>query len=195
MILIARPCLLKARPGYKRSYRVSLLGENTKAKRVIDVSLKRTYAFVCQVEAIIAKTTLFLMVMLVCIAGIMRSIGYPLNWAVDMATFLFGWSCFLSADIAWRENKLITVDIFIKGLSKKTKWYLRMINYVLIAVFLVYLIVFGIWLSYTTRARTFQGIPGFSYTWVTLSLPVGALLMLITTVLKVKSELGSKAEV
>jgi TRAP-type C4-dicarboxylate transport system permease small subunit len=35
--------------------------------------------------------------------------------------------------------------------------------------------------------RTFQGIPGFSYTWVTLSVPFGCALMLITAILKIKT--------
>ncbi len=41
-------------------------------------------------------------------------------------------------------------------------------------LFLVALVIIGLKLSYTTRSRTFQGMPGFSYTWVTLLDPVGA---------------------
>jgi len=51
---------------------------------------------------------------------------------------------------------------------------------------LAYMVYYGFHLSYTTRLRTFQGIPGFSYTWVTISVPIGCLLMLTTAVLKVK---------
>ena len=46
---------------------------------------------------------------------------------------------------------------------------------------------YGVKLSYTTRLRCFQGIPGFSYTWVTLSVPFGCALMLITAILKVRT--------
>ncbi|WP_258358683.1 TRAP transporter small permease [Moorella sulfitireducens] len=155
--------------------------------------MKKAYEFICRIEGVIAQVTLFVMVVLVCVAGFMRTLGHPINWAVDMATFLFAWCCFFSADIAWRNDKLIIVDAFIKWLPEKAKWYIRMIHYFIIVIFLAYLIVFGSWLSYTTRARTFQGIPGFSYTWVTLSLPVGAILLLITTVLKIRRELAGGA--
>jgi TRAP-type C4-dicarboxylate transport system permease small subunit len=57
----------------------------------------------------------------------------------------------------------------------------------IVVIFLVGMIGYGLWLSYTTRLRTFQGIPGFSYTWVTLSVPVGCGLMLITAILKIKT--------
>jgi TRAP-type transport system small permease protein len=36
--------------------------------------------------------------------------------------------------------------------------------------------------------RSFQGIPAISYSWVTMSLPVGAMLLLITTALKVRAD-------
>jgi len=32
-----------------------------------------------------------------------------------------------------------------------------------------------------SRARSFQGIPEISYSWVTMSMPVGCLLLLVTT--------------
>ena len=66
---------------------------------------------------------------------------------------------------------------------------LRMANYALIAAFLVYLISMGLYLSWISRIRSFQGLPSVSYSWVTMSLPVGAALLLITTALKVRAEL------
>ena len=49
------------------------------------------------------------------------------------------------------------------------------------SLFLLYLIVMGLYLSWISRTRSFQGIPEVSYSWVTMSLPVGALLLLVTT--------------
>jgi TRAP-type C4-dicarboxylate transport system permease small subunit len=50
-------------------------------------------------------------------------------------------------------------------------------------------VVYGIKLSYTTRFRSFQGIPWFSYTWVTLSVPIGSMLMVTTTIINFRSKL------
>ena len=58
---------------------------------------------------------------------------------------------------------------------------------IIIVIFLVGMIGYGLPLSYTTRFRAFQGIPGFSYSWVTLSVPIGCALMLITAILKIKN--------
>jgi len=146
--------------------------------------MKTFYGYLCKMESFIAQTTLWAMVALIFAAGIARLLLYPINWAIDMSTCLFAWSCFLSADIAWREDKLMNVDILIRKFPENARLHLKLLNYTILFGFLLYLIVCGIWLSYTTRARTFQGIPGFSYTWVTLSVPVGALCLLLTTILK-----------
>ena len=147
------------------------------------------YDYICRVEAFIARVTLMSMVLLIFAAALARVLRHPINWAIDISTFLFAWSCFLSADVAWRENKLMSVDLFVRLFSEKIKMHIRFFNYFILIGFLIYLIVFGFWLSYTTRARSFQGIPSFSYTWVTLSVPVGSILLLITTILKIKNKL------
>jgi TRAP-type C4-dicarboxylate transport system permease small subunit len=63
------------------------------------------------------------------------------------------------------------------------------VNYAIIGAFLVYLMVMGTWLAWTSRARSFQGIPEISYSWVTASAVAGGFLLLATTILKIRDEL------
>jgi TRAP-type C4-dicarboxylate transport system permease small subunit len=128
------------------------------------------------------------------IAAIARSIGTPLVWAIDAATFLFAWCVFLGGDIAMRRDRLVCIDVLTCRLPKKYQHYLKIVNNSVIIVFLAGLIVYGVKLAYATRLRTFQGIPDVSYTWVTLSVPVGCLLMLITAILKVRELLKNGYE-
>lgn len=151
--------------------------------------MKNIYEHICAVEAFTARTLLILMVGLVFGAGIARLVGHPINWSIDAATCMFAWACFFSADIAWRKNKLMSVEVLTNYLSERAKKNCRMVNYFVLTLFLVYLIPTGFWLSYISRARSFQGIPDFSYSWVTLSMPVGGILLLITTILKVRDEI------
>ena len=58
----------------------------------------------------------------------------------------------------------------------------------MISAFLLYVSVMGVWLSWVSRAKSFQGIPEVSYSWVTMSMPVGAALLLLTTWLKVRDQ-------
>ena len=136
---------------------------------------------------------LVLMVALIFLGAVMRVAGHPINWSTDFATCFFAWACFLCADVAWRRNSLMAIELVTSRLPQGLQKALRFANYAIISVFLVYLVGFGTWLAWTSRVRSFQGIPEVSYSWVTMSLPVGALLLLVTTALKVRDELrGAK---
>ena len=155
--------------------------------------MQTLYRYVCAAEAFIARTFLVVMVLLIFSAGLARVLGHPINWAVDVATCLFAWACFLSADIAWRKSRLMSVDVLTVRLSERGQRACRLLNYCILTAFLLYLIPTGLWLSYISRARSFQGIPEFSYSWITMSLPVGAILLLITTFLKLREDVTGRA--
>jgi TRAP-type C4-dicarboxylate transport system permease small subunit len=140
-------------------------------------------------EAVVAAVFLTLMVMMIFGGGLARLAARPQNWTIDVSTCLFAWACFLCADIAWRRDSLMSIDLVTVRLTERMRRVLLLVNYLLIAAFLVYLIYAGLTLSWTSRARSFQGIPWISYSWVTMSLPVGAALLLFTTILKIGSVL------
>jgi TRAP-type C4-dicarboxylate transport system permease small subunit len=153
--------------------------------------MSKIYEFICKKEMLAAQWALGILSLLVLAAAVGRTLYYPLNWAMDAATFLFAWTVFLGADVAMRLDRLFCIELITMKLSQKAQLYLKLINYAIIVIFLVGMIGYGSWLSYTTRLRTFQGIPGFSYTWVTLSVPFGCALMLITAILRIKTFLHS----
>jgi TRAP-type transport system small permease protein len=156
--------------------------------------MKRLYERICAAEAWVAAALLVSMVALIFLGGVLRTLGEPINWSTDAATAVFAWACFLCADIAWRNNSLMSIDLMIDQLPSRLRKFCLYCNYAIISAFLVYVIVGGIWLSWISRARSFQGIPEVSYSWVTLSMPVGGVLLLITAILKLRAEIaGGKA--
>lgn len=148
--------------------------------------MTRFYAALVRWEARIAGTFLVLMVVLIFTGGAARLAGHPQNWTTDAATCLFAWACFLCADIAWRRDSLMSIDLIVERLPERARRAVGQANYAIIAAFLLYGIVGGVYLSWVSRARSFQGIPEISYSWVTMSMPVGCLLLLVTTVLKAR---------
>jgi TRAP-type C4-dicarboxylate transport system permease small subunit len=143
------------------------------------------YGRVLRLEAVLAGTLLLLMVGLIFLGGVARMLGYPLNWTIDLATCSFAWGCFLCADVAWRRDALMSIDLLAGRLPPGVARLMFYANHVIISLFLTYVIYAGIWLSWVSRARSFQGIPGVSYSWVTASIVVGAILLLTTTLLKI----------
>jgi TRAP-type transport system small permease protein len=150
---------------------------------------KSLYQQLCAAQARIAAALLVAMVSLIFLGGVARVLGYPLNWTVDFATACFAWAAFLCADIAWRRGSLMSIEVLTRRLPPRLQAACRWVNYLLISAFLLYAIGMGLWLSWVSRERSFQGIPDISYSWVTMSMPVGAALLLVTTVLKARAEL------
>src|SRR5512138_3990241 len=106
--------------------------------------MKKFYEFLCRQEMQIAKYALGILSLLVFVAAVGRSLHYPLNWAMDAATFLFAWTVFLGADAAMRLDRLFCIEVISGRLSPKAQLYLKIVNYGIIAVFLVGMIGYGI---------------------------------------------------
>jgi TRAP-type C4-dicarboxylate transport system permease small subunit len=151
--------------------------------------MRKLYARLCAVEGLVAAAFLLLMVALIFLGGVSRVLGHPFNWTTDFATAFFAWACFFCADIAWRRNSLMAITLAVDRLPPAARKACDLASHLIICVFLLYAIGFGTWLAWTSRARSFQGIPEVSYSWVTMSMPVGAALLLITTALKIRDEL------
>jgi TRAP-type C4-dicarboxylate transport system permease small subunit len=80
----------------------------------------------------------------------------------------------------------MAIDLIVVRLPPAAQRMLAHANHGIIVAFLLYGIVAGTYLSWVSRARSFQGIPEVSYSWVTMSMPVGCLLLLVTTILKLR---------
>jgi TRAP-type C4-dicarboxylate transport system permease small subunit len=128
----------------------------------------------------------------IALAGaVFRTVGYPLNWAMDLAMFFLSWCVFISGDIAFRHSRLVNVGIAVELLPVKIGKAIAVLVYVLITAFLVFLIVYGIKLSASSIYRTFNGMYWMSYMWVTISVPVSAFFMLITAATRIAKLLRS----
>ena len=158
------------------------------------MKMKDFYKKMCNVEIVFAIICLLSSVFIIVISAIMRKIGMPINWGLDIALLLFTWSTFLGADIAFRDDKFINVDILFLKMPKSLQRPLELVIYITIFIFLSALIYLGAILSAFTWPRTFQGIPTLSYTWVTLSVPVCSFFMIITTVIKMFKKFNINAK-
>ena len=72
----------------------------------------------------------------------MRMLGEPINWTNDVATCLFAWACFLCADIAWRKNALMSIDLVTEDCPHGARTAARLSATTrIIVAFLVYVLI------------------------------------------------------
>ena len=154
--------------------------------------MKQLYQRMCKVELGLSITLLLLTVFTLFASAVLRTIGMPINWGMDIALLCFTWCVFLGADIAFREGDFVNVDVIVNKLPTTIQKFLQILVFIMIFIFLCLLVYYGSILSVKTWDRSFQGIPTLSYTWVTLSVPISSLLMLITLSAKVFGQKDSK---
>ena len=120
--------------------------------------MKKLYERVCAVEAVAAAVLLMLMVILIFLGGVMRMLGHPINWSVDAATCFFAWGAFLCADIAWRNNALMSIEVVVERLPQKLQKLCLYLNYAIITIFLIYVLIGGQIAGIAPPAQTAQGV-------------------------------------
>jgi len=150
--------------------------------------MAKFYDSLCEFEVDLSGSCLVATVFVIFVAALARVFGEPVTWGFDVALLLFTWGVFIGADAAYREGKFVHVDIFCERFPLSWHKPMKLIVYLIIAAFLVALVYLGFILSVRTWHRSFQGIPALSYTWVTLSVPISSLLMLVTTAIKIRKE-------
>lgn len=147
--------------------------------------IKAAYRVFCKVEETIVAVFVAVITFLIFISAIARGVGHPINWAPDTSLLLLSWVVFLGADSALRRADFIRVDMLLLRFPLKVQKFLYYFYYIAIILFLLLLIRFGIPLSLENTKRNFQGME-ISYSWATVSAPVGAFLMIVTIILKLR---------
>lgn len=139
-------------------------------------------------EKFITNLLMIGVVVFVFAAAVMRWVGSPIAWSVEFAQFLFAWVIFLGANRALREGRHIGVDYFTKQLPIKIKHVIEIIILVLIVLFLGYLIFYGTLLSIENSSRQIRNL-AISYSFITMAVPVGCFLMIVTILSRLKTKL------
>lgn len=146
--------------------------------------MKKIVNYYIKLEDFLTNTLMIGVVFFVFIAAVLRWFGHPIAWTVGFAEFIFVWVIFLGANKALRLNQHIGVDFFVKRLPKKPQMVIETFSYFVIIAFLVYLSIKGIGLSMDNFNRKINNI-ALSYSFVTMAVPIGSLLMSITLTNKI----------
>ena len=148
--------------------------------------------FLISAEFLAAKLLLAAIVILVFIAALGRTFGYPLIWSIDVAQLLFIWVCFLGANRAMRLKAHIGVDLFVRKLPRTPRWLVEIALALLALAFLIALAVSGYRLTILNWQRVY-GDSGISYAWVTAAVPVGAALLAVTITINLVHALRTRS--
>lgn len=146
--------------------------------------MKKVYNAYCKAEEFLFSFLFAVMVALVFSSAIARGIGKPLAWSLDVAQLLLCWTSLVGADVAFRHDKFIGLDLFTRKMPVKVQKVLEIVVLVLMQVAFCIFIYYGVMLSIKSWNRSFQTLP-ISYSFITIALPVMSTLMTLTNILKI----------
>lgn len=75
---------------------------------------------------------------------VLRSLGSPSNWAEEMIRYLMVWITFIGASRCYSDNSHYNIDLFKNLSNESIKNKLTIFSNILIIVFYIFLIYFGI---------------------------------------------------
>lgn len=154
--------------------------------------LKWLYKGLIRVEEIILGLLLVAITVLVFGSAVARAMNTPIIWATDLSTFFFAWQVFLGGDYLIRNTSIGGVEIIANRLPSKVQKALTLLWFIMIIGFCMILTIYGTKLCLSNMKRTFQAM-NFSYSWCTLSVPVGSVLMIISSLIRLKEILKTPA--
>ena len=146
--------------------------------------MKKVYNAYCKAEEFLFSFLFAVMVALVFSSAIARGIGKPRAWSLEVAQLLLCWTSLGGADVAFRHDKFIGLDLFTRKMPVKVQKVLEIVVLVLMQVAFCIFIYYGVMLSIKSWKRSFQTLP-ISYSFITIALPVMSTLMTLTNILKI----------
>ncbi|MCG6857455.1 MAG: TRAP transporter small permease subunit [Salaquimonas sp.] len=138
-------------------------------------------SIVVKIEFVAGAALLLAIVVLVFIAALMRFLGDPLIWSVDLAQLLFIWLCFVGAARTMRLKGHIGVDLAVRMLGYRYRLWLETAQAVIFVAFLMVLTLEGYKLAVANKERVF-GYSGMSYAWVTIAVSFGSIMLSLAIV-------------
>jgi TRAP-type transport system small permease protein len=132
---------------------------------------------VSRIEFYVGMALLAIITVLVFIAAVMRFLGHPLIWSVDMAQLLLIWLCFIGAAQAMRKRGHIGVDFLVRWFPHRVRLWIETLLAVVFIFFLLVLAWEGYGLTRLNWERIF-GDSGLPYAWVTIAVPAGSLMLI-----------------
>ncbi len=145
--------------------------------------LKKAYRIFCRAEEIVVGFGFMTIVTLTFLNAILRTLDKPIIVADDLSLLLFSWVAFLGADVALRYSRLVGMDILVTKLHPKAQKVIQLLVFVIMIGALALFAVNGFSLAGNNWSRIYNSLP-ISYGWITLSLPVCSVLMIITCLVK-----------
>ncbi|MDO4620990.1 MAG: TRAP transporter small permease [Lachnospiraceae bacterium] len=146
-----------------------------------------------KLEVAICELLIVILVAVVFMNAVLRLFNAPLSWSNDVAQLIFIWVSFLGADIALKKDRHSGVDVIVRRFPKQLTKVLTAATYVAMIVFLAIIGRSAANLAVINYSRKFNSL-NLSYSAITIAVPVGCVLMILTSLMKLLILFGKQRD-
>lgn len=104
-------------------------------------------------------------------------------YTYELTRLIFPWLVFLGLGIAYRSNSHLTITVFLDKLPPRLLPFLHLFGSMATGIFFLFVFFVGLRLSFMSGDQVTPSL-GILKTWFHLSVPIGALFMVIYAVVK-----------
>ncbi len=153
---------------------------------------KKFNSFLCKVEQ--SLISVLLVVMFIC--GLLQVysrfvLKSPISWSEELLTYLFSWVCFIGTSFAIATRSHFSVDLLVSKLSLKIRRHAEILVYIVVFVFSLFLIIYGIEAANINKIQRMNILP-LSLFWGYIVLPISGFFIAIHTCYQIFETLCSK---
>lgn len=142
--------------------------------------LNRINKNIMKFEKVLVVVGLIVLIGTVFLAAVLRYFGIDMSISTDLAQLVFAWTSFIGASLAIRTNSHMGMDFIVNKLTPRSQSKVKIFCNLLMLLFLVIIIIYGFRLTFANLDRKYNTL-GISYSFATVSCPIGSLMMLTGT--------------
>jgi len=105
--------------------------------------------------------------------------GVSIAWSTEIARYSYIWVTFLGTAIAFRKEKHANINLLYISLPRKYSNYLKMLNYILIAILFYYIFITGIKQTIIVFPFSANYLRFISLSYIYAAIPICGILVLL----------------
>lgn len=150
--------------------------------------LNYAYRGLIKIEEACSKLLLMAIIALCFVSALARYLDFTVTWSLDLVLLLFAWFAFLACSQSTRRKANLGVDILTRHFNKQVQCMIELVNRVVMLVFMGAMTGYGVYmaqLNWKTKITTLN----ISNSYVTLSLVLGGILIILSLVIQIVQDI------
>lgn len=120
--------------------------------------------------------------------------NFPIMWTDEIGRYVFIWIVYLGSAAAFKNKSHLIVDVFTQKMPQKLQYYLNLFFHIVIILFLFLVFIFGLQYAMNNMSNPAYSTSIISLGVAYISVPVGALLMIINIIRVISEDLKIKGK-